>query len=111
MQETQVRSLVWEDPLEKEMATSSSILWPGKFHEQRSLTGTVHGVAKRVGHTLATKQEQLRTMPSHYNSSVVVIITAWKLMKEMWRFVNLGERLCNLRNELLLRTDTLADPS
>ena len=26
MQETQVRSLSWEDPLEKEMATQSSIL-------------------------------------------------------------------------------------
>ena len=26
MQETQVRSLVWKDPLEKEMATHSSIL-------------------------------------------------------------------------------------
>ena len=26
MRETQVRSLVWEDPLEKEMATHSSIL-------------------------------------------------------------------------------------
>ena len=26
MQETQVRSLGWEDPLEKEMATDSSIL-------------------------------------------------------------------------------------
>ena len=26
MQETQVRSLGWEDPLEKEMATNSSIL-------------------------------------------------------------------------------------
>ena len=26
MQETQVRSLLWEDPLEKEMATHSSIL-------------------------------------------------------------------------------------
>ena len=26
MQETQVRSLVWEDPLEKEMAAHSSIL-------------------------------------------------------------------------------------
>ena len=27
MQETQVQSLCWEDPLEKEMATHSSILW------------------------------------------------------------------------------------
>ena len=26
MQETQVRSLLWEDPLEKEMATHSSVL-------------------------------------------------------------------------------------
>ena len=57
MQETQeawVRSLGWGDPLEEEMATFSSILawkipWteePGKFHGQRSLAGTVHGVAK-----------------------------------------------------------------
>ena len=35
----------WEDPLEKEMATHSSILaW--KFHVQRSLVATVHGIAK-----------------------------------------------------------------
>ena len=38
MQETWVRSLGWEDPLEKEMATCSSIL-PGKSHGQRSLVG------------------------------------------------------------------------
>ena len=38
MQETQIRSLGWENPLEKEMATHSSIL-PGKSHEQRSLAG------------------------------------------------------------------------
>ena len=38
MQETQVQSLSWEDPLEKEMATHSSIL-PGEFHGQRSLVG------------------------------------------------------------------------
>ena len=38
MRETQVRSLGGEDPLEKEMATHSSILaW--KFHEWRSLVG------------------------------------------------------------------------
>ena len=36
VQETQVRSLSQEDPLEKEMATHSSIL-PGEFHGQRSL--------------------------------------------------------------------------
>ena len=38
MQETQAQSLGWEDPLEKKMATHSSIL-PGKSHGQRSLVG------------------------------------------------------------------------
>ena len=38
VQETQVRSLAQEDPLEKRMATHSSIL-PGEFHGQRSLVG------------------------------------------------------------------------
>ena len=38
VQETWVRSLGWEDPLEKEMATHSSILaW--RTHGQRSLEG------------------------------------------------------------------------
>ena len=38
MQETWVQSLGWEDPLEKEMATHSSILaW--KSNGQRSLVG------------------------------------------------------------------------
>ena len=38
MQETQIQSLDWEDTLEEEMATHSSILaW--EIHGQRSLTG------------------------------------------------------------------------
>ena len=38
MQETSVRSLGWEDPLEKRIATHSSILaW--RIHGQRSLVG------------------------------------------------------------------------
>ena len=42
MQETQVRSLGWEDPLEKGMATHSSILaWRGTAWQ-----ATVHGVAE-----------------------------------------------------------------
>ena len=36
MQETWVQSLGWEETLEKEMVTHSSIL-PGEFHRQRSL--------------------------------------------------------------------------
>ena len=38
MQEMQVWALGREDPLEKEMATTSVFL-PAKFHEQRSLVG------------------------------------------------------------------------
>ena len=46
MQETQVLSLVWEDPLEKELATHSSILawkipWPeepGGLHKESDMT-------------------------------------------------------------------------
>ena len=46
MQEIWVRSLGREDPLEKGMATYSSI-FAGEFHAQRSLVGaTVHEVAK-----------------------------------------------------------------
>ena len=46
MRETWVRSLGWEDSLEKEMATHSSTL-ALKSHGRRSLVqATVHGVAK-----------------------------------------------------------------
>ena len=38
MQEVWVQSLGWEDPLEKVMASHSSIL-AGEFHGQRSLAG------------------------------------------------------------------------
>ena len=57
MQELQVRSLGWEDHLEKETAPTSVFL-PGKSHEQRSLAGYSPWYHKRVGHSLATKQQQ-----------------------------------------------------
>ena len=45
MQETRVPSLVWEDPLEKEMATHfSSLAWRTAL--TKSLESTVYGVAK-----------------------------------------------------------------
>ena len=54
MQETQVQSLGWEDPLEKERATYSSILawriqWTGKPGGLQSM------VLQRVGHDSAPK--------------------------------------------------------
>ena len=54
MQETQVWSLGWEDPLKKEMATDSSILarkipWPEKPGGLQCMG------LQRIGHDLATK--------------------------------------------------------
>ena len=50
MQETQVQSLGWKDPLEKEMATHSSIL-AGEFHGQRSLVNYSPRHHKELGTT------------------------------------------------------------
>ena len=47
MQETQVWSLDWEDPLEKEMSTHSSILaWEIPWTEKPGRLHTVQGVEK-----------------------------------------------------------------
>ena len=47
MQEIQVQSLDWEDSLEREMATHSSILaWKILWTEDPGKLYTVHGVAK-----------------------------------------------------------------
>ena len=47
MQETRVQSLGWKDPLEKGMATHSSILaWRIPWTEEPGGLHTVHGVTK-----------------------------------------------------------------
>ena len=46
MQETQVRSLGWEDPLEEGIATHSNILAWRIPMDRGSWWATVHGVAK-----------------------------------------------------------------
>ena len=48
VEETWVRSLGWDDPMEEGMATNSSIL-AGKSHAQRSLAG-YSPWSLRVGH-------------------------------------------------------------
>ena len=54
MQETQVQSLGWEDPLEKKMATHSSILaWEIPWTEE---SGGLQSIAsQRAGHDLMIK--------------------------------------------------------
>ena len=50
MQETRVRSLGWEDPLEEGMATHSSILAWRILMDRGAWWATVHGVEKsRIG--------------------------------------------------------------
>ena len=60
MQERQVRSLVREDPLVKEKVTHSSILaWKTPWTEE---PGRLQSMGlQRVGHDLATEQEQQPT--------------------------------------------------
>ena len=68
MQETQktwVQSLSWEDPLEKEMATHSSILaWEIPWTEEP--VGLQSRGLQRVRHDLATKQQQMVTHRNIY---------------------------------------------
>ena len=56
MQKTQVQSLDWEDPLGKKMATHSSILaWRIPWTVE---PGGLQSIGlQRVGHNLATKQQ------------------------------------------------------
>ena len=63
VQEMQVRSLDQEDPLEKEVATRSSVL-AGKSHGQRSLAGYSPQGGKRVRYGLAAKQQQTSNIGS-----------------------------------------------
>ena len=46
LQETRVRSLDWEDPLEEGMATHSSILAWRTPMDRGAWRATVHGIAK-----------------------------------------------------------------
>ena len=65
MQETWVRSLGQEDPLEEEMATHSGMLVLKKSHGQRSLAGY-----SPWGHKESDTTEQLTL--SHFTTSTVV---------------------------------------
>ena len=59
MQETQVWSLDWEDPLRKGLATHFSILgWKIPWTEE---SGRLQSMgSQRVGHHLATKQQLMQ---------------------------------------------------
>ena len=61
MQETRARSLGWEDPLEKEIATHPCI--PAREIPQTEETGKLQSMgSKRVGHNLVTKRSMTQHM-------------------------------------------------
>ena len=61
MQETWVRSLGLEDPLEKEMAMHSNILtWEIPWAEEPGRLWSIQ--LQRVEHDLATEQQQIMSM-------------------------------------------------
>ena len=61
LQETQVRSLGWEAPLEEEMATHSSIL-PWEIPWMEKPGGLQSMGSQRVGQNWATKQKQQQSV-------------------------------------------------
>ena len=72
-QETQVRSLGWEDPLEEKMATHFSILaWKIPWTEEP--VGLQYIGLQRVGHSCATELNGLETEKATHFS-----ILAWKI--------------------------------
>ena len=70
MQETQVQSLGWEDPLEKGMATHSSICaW--KIPWTESLVGYSPWGHKKIRHNLAT--EHTRTAIKYSKTNTILM--------------------------------------
>ena len=83
MQETQVQSPGWVDPLEKEMATP--VFLPGKSHGQRSLGGlqSIGLQKKKKSQTrLVTKQQQ-PFLPLLCNIILKVLAHAMRQEKEI----------------------------
>ena len=81
-QETRVQSLGWEDPLEKEMATHSSILaWKIPWTEE---PGRLQSTGlQRVGHDWATSLTLL-TSPGYER-----LFPAFRLRLQYWLFLSL----------------------
>ena len=91
--ETQVRSLGQEDPLEKEVATTSVFL-PGKFHGQRSPGGYSPWGHKRVRHNWAphtvTYWKELFPLVTFLFTLLMVSFTKQKLLIRLLSNISLS---------------------
>ena len=80
MRETQVRSLGWEDPLEKEMAIHSSTLaWKIPWTEEPGRLHIVHGVAKI--------QTQLSDLTFTFYKWYFIYASPTKIKHEKWAII------------------------
>ena len=76
MWETQVRSLGWEDPLEKEMATHSNILaWKIPWTEEHGRLQSMG--SQRVGHDWATSLHLHCWMQFFLYNSINIFSSSW----------------------------------
>ena len=82
MQETWVRALGWEDPLEKEMAIHSSTLaWKIPWTEE---TGRLQSIGlQRVGHDWATSLALATSLDSIFKSRDITLPTKVRPVKAM----------------------------
>ena len=96
MPETHVWSLGWEDPLEKEMATHSSILsWNIPWTEEPDRLESMG--SQRVRHNSATKQQK------HQQAFFIYIFSACvKAEKKMLKIIELHNSRCLLKTFLII---------
>ena len=88
MQEPQVQSLVWEDPLEKEMATHSSILaW--KIPQRGLVDHSPWGC--RVGHDWVTEHIYIYTHVASNTQTTKAKINKWDYIK--LKIFHIGEKI------------------
>ena len=92
MRETLVRSLGWEDPLEKEMATHSSILaWKIPWTEE--LGWLLSMGSKRVGHDWATSLSLSRSLLVHEKTDVQTFLETTLETKDNVDFLYISDEL------------------
>ena len=106
MQETRIQPLVWEDALEEEMATHSSIL-PGKSRGQRSLAGYSslhHKELDMTEHTHENLFTELKVQTKFETCLYIHLkITTFSKIKELMRRAVLFT-FCNSLHLWLLRS-------
>ena len=118
MQETRVQSLGWEDPLEKEMATNSSILawkipWteePGRLQSEGSQTvghnwtTNTHNPALDLTFSLLEIQETEEQVKLHYQEAISQIF--WDVGSFIEQILWFPLQINSMKNERKVKTIT-----